>query len=207
MNNVDYSVYLVTDQFDFTEEEFLKIIEESIIGGATIIQIREKDSETLEFLNLARKVKKITDKYDVPLIINDRLDIALAIDAAGVHVGQDDMPCDIVRKILGPDKLIGVSAHDYKEAIKAKEDGADYLGIGAFQPTATKKNANVIDLDELEKMKKIDIKSVAIGGVNKDNAREIVSKYNFDGIAVVSAIMKDDNPRKATEELLKEVQL
>lgn len=207
MNNVDYSVYLVTDQFDFTEEEFLKIIEESIIGGATIIQIREKDSETLEFLNLARKVKKITDKYDVPLIINDRLDIALAIDAAGVHVGQDDMPCDIVRKILGPDKLIGVSAHDYKEAIKAKEDGADYLGIGAFQPTATKKNANVIDLNELEKMKQIDIKSVAIGGVNKDNAKEIVSKYNFDGIAVVSAIMKDDNPRKATEELLKEVQL
>ena len=207
MNNVDYSVYLVTDQFDFTEEEFLNIIEESIIGGATIIQIREKDSETRDFLNLARKVKNITDKYNVPLIINDRLDIALAIDAAGVHVGQDDMPCDIVRKLIGPDKLIGVSAHDYKEAIKAKEDGADYLGIGAFQPTATKKNANVIDLDELEKMKKIDIKSVAIGGVNKDNAREIVSKYNFDGIAVVSAIMKDDNPRKATEELLKEVQL
>lgn len=207
MDNVDYSVYLVTDQFDFTEEEFLKIIEESIIGGATIIQIREKDSETLDFLNLARKVKKITDQYNVPLIINDRLDIALAIDAAGVHVGQDDMPCDIVRKLLGPDKLIGVSAHDYAEAIKAKEDGADYLGIGAFQPTATKKNADVIDLDELEKMKKIDIKSVAIGGVNKDNAKEIVSKYNFDGIAVVSAIMKDDNPRKATEELLKEVQL
>ncbi|MBE6494006.1 MAG: thiamine phosphate synthase [Methanosphaera stadtmanae] len=207
MDNVDYSVYLVTDQFDFTEEEFLNIIEESIIGGATIIQIREKDSETRDFLNLARKVKNITDKYDVPLIINDRLDIALAIDAAGVHVGQDDMPCDIVRKLIGPDKLIGVSAHDYAEAIKAKEDGADYLGIGAFQPTATKKNANVIDLNELEKMKQIDIKSVAIGGVNKDNAKEIISKYNFDGIAVVSAIMKDDNPRKATEELLQEVQL
>jgi len=207
MDNVDYSVYLVTDQFDFTEEEFLNIIEESIIGGATIIQIREKDSETHDFLNLARKVKNITDKYDVPLIINDRLDIALAIDAAGVHVGQDDMPCDIVRKLIGPDKLIGVSAHDYAEAIKAKEDGADYLGIGAFQPTATKKNANVIDLNELEKMKQIDIKSVAIGGVNKDNAKEIISKYNFDGIAVVSAIMKDDNPRKATEELLQEVQL
>ena len=206
MDNVDYSVYLVTDQFDFSEDEFLKIIEESILGGATIVQIREKDSETLDFLKLARKVKEITDKYDVPLIINDRLDIALAVDAAGVHVGQDDMPCDIVRRLLGEDKLIGVSAHNYAEAIKAKEDGADYLGVGAFQPTATKKNADVIDIDELEKMKEIDIKSVAIGGVNKENAREIVSKYNFDGIAIVSAIMKSDDPRKATEELLKEVQ-
>ena len=106
---VDYTLYLVTDQFDFTEDEFLKIIEEALKGGVTILQLREKDSTTKDFYKLAVKVKEITDKYEVPLIINDRIDIALAVDAAGVHLGQDDMPCKIARQILGPDKIIGIT--------------------------------------------------------------------------------------------------
>ncbi len=201
MKNIDYSVYLVTDQFDFTEEEFLKIIEEAILGGTTIVQIREKNTSTRDFYNLAKKVKKITDKYDVPLIINDRIDIAQAVDSAGVHLGQDDMPCTLAREILGSDKIIGISAENYEDAKQAQDDGADYLGIGAIQKTPTKTDCSVISDSDLNKIKKeITIPYVAIGGVKQDNTSEIIEKYGFNGVAVVSAIMKDENPRKASKE-------
>ena len=202
----EYGLYLVTDQFDLTEEQFLNVIEQSIIGGVSIVQIREKHSTTRDFLSLALKVKKITDSYDVPLIVNDRIDVAMAVGAAGVHLGQDDMPCKIARKILGPDVTIGISAHTYKEALKAQNDGADYLGVGAIEATSTKKDANIASPEELTKInERIEIPKVAIGGVKKSNANKIVNDYGFDGIAVVSAIMKSNNPRKAAMKLLVEV--
>jgi thiamine-phosphate pyrophosphorylase len=202
----DYALYLVTDQFDLTEEQFLNTIEQAIIGGVSIVQLREKTNTTKNFYELAKKCKKITDKYDVPLIINDRIDVAQAVNASGVHLGQDDMPCKIARKILGPDKTIGISAHTYKEALKAQNDGADYLGVGAIEATDTKKDANIATPEELIKInEKIEIPTVAIGGVKKSNAHKIVKEYGFDGIAVVSAIMKSNNPRKESLKLLNEV--
>ena len=200
-------LYLVTDQFDLTEEEFLNVIEQSILGGVSIVQIREKTSTTKDFYELAKKSKKITDKYDVPLIINDRIDVAQAVDASGVHLGQEDMPCKIARSILGPDKTIGISAHTFKEALKAQNDGADYLGVGAIIETDTKQDADIAIPTELQKIKDyIEIPTVAIGGIKESNAKKILNDYDFDGIAVVSAIMLSENPREASERLLNEIQ-
>ena len=126
MNDIDLSLYLVTDNSEDVDK-FLNTIEEAIKGGVTVVQIREKTADTLDFYNLALKVKEITSKYDVPLIVNDRVDIALAIDADGVHVGQSDMPCDVTRKLIGQNKILGVSAATVKEAEKAESDGADYI--------------------------------------------------------------------------------
>lgn len=204
----NYALYLVTDQFDLSEHQFLKVIEESILGGTSIVQIREKTSTTRDFYKLAKKTKKITDKYDVPLIINDRIDVAQAVDAAGVHLGQEDMPCRIARRILGEDKTIGISAHTYKEALKAQTDGADYLGVGAIYATDTKTDADVATHEELIKIRdNIEIPTVAIGGIKKSNAKKIVTRYAFDGIAVVSAIMKSNNPRKSSMKLLNELKI
>lgn len=204
---VDYSLYLVTDQFDFTEEEFLKIIEEALKGGVTILQLREKDSTTKDFYELAVKVKKITDKYDVPLIINDRIDIALAVDAAGVHLGQDDMPCKIARQILGPDKIIGISAEKYIYAITAQNDGADYLGVGAIRPTPTKTDCMKIPEEDLQKVQQnITIPHVAIGGVKLDNTKQVMDNYNFSGVSVVSAIMLDEDPQQAARNFIEIIQ-
>ena len=153
MKNLDLSLYLVTDKSDDVEK-FLKTIEEGIKGGVTVVQIREKTADTLDFFNLALKVKEITRKYNVPLIINDRVDVALAIDAEGVHVGQSDMPCEVTRKLVGPDKIVGVSAATIDEARKAEKDGADYIGTGAVFPTATK--------DDAPKITKKDLKEIVV---------------------------------------------
>lgn len=200
---VDYTLYLVTDQFDFTEDEFLRIIEEALKGGVTILQLREKDSTTKDFYELAVKVKEITDKYDVPLIINDRIDIALAVDAAGVHLGQDDMPCKIARQILGPDKIIGISAEKYIYAITAQNDGADYLGVGAIRPTPTKTDCMKIPEEDLQKVQQnITIPHVAIGGVKLDNTKQVMGDYNFSGVSVVSAIMLAEDPQQAARNFI-----
>lgn len=201
MNTVDLSLYLVTDNSDDVEK-FLSTIEEAIKGGVTVVQIREKTADTLDFYNLALKVKEITTKYNVPLIINDRVDIALAIDADGVHVGQSDMPCDVTRKLIGPDKILGVSAATIPEAEKAERDGADYIGTGAVFPTATKDDAPKVTKDELKEIvESISIPVVAIGGINLDNAKELTDT-GIAGLSVVSAIMSSDNPKKSSEELL-----
>lgn len=201
MNTVDLSLYLVTDNSDDVER-FLNTIEEGIKGGVTVVQIREKTADTLDFYNLALKVKEITTKYNVPLIINDRVDIALAIDADGVHVGQSDMPCDITRKLIGPNKILGVSAATIPEAKKAEEDGADYIGTGAVFPTATKDDAPKVTKEELKEIvESIGIPVVAIGGINLDNAGELADT-GIAGLSVVSAIMSSDNPKKSSEELL-----
>lgn len=202
MKSIDLSLYLVTDNSDEVEK-FLKTIEEGIKGGVTVVQIREKTADTLDFYNLALKVKKITAKYNVPLIINDRVDIALAIDADGVHVGQSDMPGDVTRKLIGENKILGISAATIDEAKKAQKDGADYIGTGAVFPTATKDDAPSVTKNELKEIvNSIDIPVVAIGGINLENASQLTDT-GIAGLSVVSAIMSSDNPKKSSEELLK----
>ena len=202
MKNIDLSLYLVTDKSDDVEK-FLKTIEEAIKGGVSVVQIREKTADTLDFYNLALNVKKITEKYDVPLIINDRVDVALAIDADGVHVGQSDMPCDVTRALVGPDKIVGVSAATIEEAKKAESDGADYIGTGAVLPTATKDDAPKITKNDLKEIvESINIPVVAIGGITLNNAHEL-NDTGIAGLSVVSAIMSSENPKKSSEELLK----
>ncbi|MBQ6344792.1 MAG: thiamine phosphate synthase [Methanobrevibacter sp.] len=202
MNNIDLSLYLVTDKSEDVEK-FLNTIEEAIKGGTTVVQIREKTADTLDFYNLALKVKEITTKYNVPLIINDRVDVALAIDADGVHVGQSDMPCDVTRRLIGENKILGVSAATIEEAQKAQKDGADYIGTGAVFPTQTKDDAPSVTKQELKEIvDSIDIPVVAIGGITLENAHELVDT-GISGLSVVSAIMSSDNPKKSSEELLK----
>ena len=199
--NIDYSVYLVTDSRDKTEDEFLNIIEEAIKGGTTIVQLREKSASTKEFYDLALKVKAITSRYDVPLIINDRIDIALAVDSDGVHLGQDDMPADVARKIIGDKKILGVSAATVKEAKKAQIDGADYIGSGAVFPTSTKDDADSVSKEELiDIVGSIDIPVVAIGGITLENA-SLLKDTGISGFSVVSAIMSADNPKDASSKL------
>lgn len=201
MNEIDLSLYLVTDKSDDVEK-FLNTIEEGIKGGVSVVQIREKTAETLDFYNLALKVKEITEKYDIPLIINDRVDVALAIDADGVHVGQSDMPCDITRKLIGDNKILGVSAATIEEAKKAEKDGADYIGTGAVFPTATKDDAPSITKQDLKNVvESINIPVVAIGGITLENAHELTDT-GIAGLSVISAIMSSENPKKSSEELL-----
>ena len=202
MKTLDLSLYLVTDKSDDVEK-FLKTIEEAIKGGVSVVQIREKTADTLDFYNLALKVKEITEKHDVPLIINDRVDVALAVDAEGVHVGQSDMPCDVTRALVGPDKIVGVSAATIEEARKAESDGADYIGTGAVFPTATKDDAPKITKKDLKEIvESISIPVVAIGGITLNNAHEL-NDTGIAGLSVVSAIMSSENPKKSSEELLK----
>ena len=199
--DIDYSVYLVTDHRNTNDEEFLNIIEEAIKGGTTIVQLREKTASTKEFYQLALKVKEITSKYDVSLLINDRIDIALAVDSDGVHIGQDDMPADIARKIIGKDKILGVSASTVAEAKKAEADGADYIGSGAVFPTATKDDADSVSKLQLKEIvHSIDIPVVAIGGITLENAASL-KDTGIAGFSVVSAIMSADNPREASQKL------
>lgn len=203
MNNLDLSLYLVTNNSE-DEEKFLNIIEESLKGGVSVVQLREKKAETLDFYNLALKVKEITQKYNVPLIINDRIDIALAIDADGVHVGQSDMPAKTARSMIGEDKILGVSAANIKEAKKAQRDSADYIGVGAVYPTNTKDDATSVPKKELKEIvKSVDIPVVAIGGITQENAHEL-NDCVIDGLSVVSAIMEAKNPKIASKNLLKE---
>ena len=201
MKNVDLSLYLVTDNSEDVEK-FLNTIEEGIKGGVTVVQIREKTADTLEFYNLALKVKEITTKYDVPLIINDRVDVALAIDADGVHVGQSDMPCSVTRRLIGEDKILGVSAATIEEAKKAEKDGADYIGTGAVFPTATKDDAPKITKKDLKEIvDSINIPVVAIGGITLENASQL-NDTGIAGLSVVSAIMSSENPKESSEKLL-----
>lgn len=196
---LDYSLYLVTDRSVLGNKSLEESIKKAILGGVTVVQLREKMVSSMEFYNIALKVKAITDKYNVPLIINDRLDIALAVDAAGVHVGQKDLPAKVARKVLGDKKILGVSTATVKEAIKAEKDGADYLGIGSVFQTSTKKDARNISVDKLREIKGfVNIPAVAIGGVNESNVSKLKGT-NIDGIAVISAILgKDDVGLAAT---------
>ncbi|MBU5483103.1 thiamine phosphate synthase [Clostridium sp. MSJ-11] len=199
---IDYTLYLVTDRDMLLDTSLEKAVEESILGGATLVQLREKDISTREFYEIASEIKKITDKYNVPLIINDRLDIALAVDATGVHVGQSDMEASIVRKIIGKEKILGVSARTLEEAKKAEKDGADYLGVGAMFGTSTKKDAKNVSFEELAKIREgVSIPIVAIGGINENNVAELKDK-GINGLAVISAILHKKDIKEASKKLI-----
>lgn len=203
MNPVDLTLYLVTDSTYHTEESFLHTVEEACIGGATIVQLREKGGSSRDYLNQALKVKEITDRYHIPLIIDDRIDIALACNAAGVHVGQSDLPVSYARRLLGPDKIVGATAKTVPQALEAYKQGADYLGVGAMFPTTTKVVTVLTAPATLTEIRHtVPIPVVAIGGLNRENMY-ILKDTAADGIAVVSAIMKAEDPRSAAEELKK----
>ena len=201
MKKIDTSLYFITDSTGFTEEEFLRRTEAALRGGVTFLQIREKEKTTREYLSLARKVHELTRKYNVPLIIDDRLDIALAMDAEGVHLGQSDMPIDLARKILGPDKIIGATAKTVPQALEAWQQGADYLGVGAIYPTTTQVKTVRTSTDTLRDIcNAVPIPANAIGGLNHDNI-DVLAGIPIAGICVVSAIMKAADPRTTAMEL------
>ena len=201
MKNIDTTLYLITDSTGFSEDEFLYRVEEGIKGGATLLQLREKDKTTREYIALAEKVHKIAQKYNVPLIIDDRIDVAMAVDAEGVHLGQSDMPVNIARKILGEDKIIGATAKTVAQAVEACENGADNLGVGAIYPTTTKVKTVLTSVETLKEItKSVPIPVNAIGGLNKDNI-DILKNTGIAGICVVSAVMKAENPQKSASEI------
>ena len=183
---INYSLYLVTDRSFLGNRSLKAAVSEAIEGGVTFIQIREKDISTRAFYNIAAEVKEVTDYYKIPLVINDRIDIAQAVDADGVHLGQSDMPLEVARKILGENKIIGISVKDVKEAKEAEQNGADYVGVGTVFYTGTKKDINKpIGLEGLREVcSSIKIPKVAIGGINKDNLKNILNA-GADGAAIV----------------------
>ena len=210
MKTFDTSLYFITDSAGFTEEEFLQRIEAALQGGVTLLQLREKDRSTREYITLAEKVHEITKRYHVPLIIDDRVDVALAIDAEGVHVGAHDMPVATARKLLGVNKIVGATAKTVPWAKEAYEQGADYLGVGAIYPTTTKVKTVLTSTDTLQAIcNAVPIPANAIGGLNQENI-DVLAGIPIAGICVVSAIMKAMDPKKAAEELknrAKELQL
>lgn len=200
-NKIDYTLYLCTDRDLMSSATIEENVELAIKGGCTVIQLREKNCSSKEFYDLAVSVKKITDKYNVPLIINDRVDIAMAVDAAGVHIGQSDLPADVVRKIIGDDKIIGVSTAKLDEALKAVKDGADYLGVGAMYSTDTKTDARPVTMEELKEIRKnVDIPIVVIGGINMNTLGNF-KNMGIDGLAVVSAIVAQPDVEKAAKDM------
>lgn len=201
MKNFDTSLYFITDSTGFSETEFLQRTEAALQGGVTILQIREKDRTTREYLSLARKVHELTMRYGVPLIIDDRLDVAMAVDAEGVHLGQRDMPIDIARSIFGKNKIIGATAKTVEQALEAYQQGADYLGVGAIYPTTTKVQTILTSVDTLRDIcKAVPIPVNAIGGLNKNNI-DVLQGIPIAGICVVSAIMKAPEPKQAAIDL------
>ena len=191
--NFDYTLYLVTDRQLMSCDSLTEAVEQAILGGCTMIQLREKELSSLEFYNQAVAVKQVTDKYHIPLIINDRIDIAMAVQATGVHIGQHDLPAE--------NMLLGVSASSIAEAIQAQQDGADYLGVGAMFPTGTKTDADSVSMEELQKIRTaVSLPIVVIGGINKGNAGRF-KPMGIDGLAVVSAIIAQSDIKAAAAEL------
>lgn len=201
-NKVDYTLYLCTDRSLMTADTLESAVEQSIAGGCTLVQLREKDCSSLEFYQLACRVKQVTDAHRVPLIINDRMDIALAVDAAGVHVGQSDLPAAVVRRILGPEKILGVSASCLEEAVLAQRDGADYLGVGAMFATPTKTDAHLVTIEQLRQIRRtVSLPIVVIGGINR-NTVSCFAKTGINGLAVVSAVLAQPDITAASRELI-----
>ena len=201
MKNLDTTLYFITDSTTVPEERFLPVVEAACKGGATIIQLREKDKSTREYMQLAEAVHAITSRYNIPLIIDDRVDVALAIGAEGVHVGQSDMLVHVARKLMGEGKIVGVTAKTVPQALEAYEQGADYLGCGAIYPTTTHVKTVITPVETLkEVVKAVPIPVNAIGGLNKDNIF-VLKGSGIAGVCAVSAIMKAADPETAAREL------
>lgn len=199
--NIDYTLYLVTDREIMSAEKLEIAVEQAILGGCTVVQLREKKCSSLEFFEIAIKIKEITDRYQIPLIINDRIDIALAVDAAGVHIGQSDIPARIARKLIGDNKILGVSASNFEEAIIAYKEDADYLGVGAMFITDTKTDAKFTSINELVQIRKnIPLPIVVIGGINKTTIPKF-EDIDINGFAVVSAIISQPDIKAAAQNL------
>ena len=198
---IDYSIYLVTDSELMSTETLMQAVEQAIKGGCTLVQLREKELSSLDFYDTALKVKAITSGYNIPLIINDRVDIAMAVDAEGVHIGQSDLPAKIVRRLIGNDKIMGISVSCLSEAVQAEKDGADYLGVGAMFATETKTDVELVSIDTLKHIiQKIDLPIVVIGGINK-NTIPMFTGIGIDGIAIVSAIISERDIAAAAHSL------
>ena len=197
MKNLDTTLYLVTDSTGLSEAAFLEKVEQALQGGVTFLQLREKERSTREYIHLARKVHALARRYQVPLVVDDRVDVALAAETDGVHVGQSDMPVELARNLLGPDKIVGATAKTVPQALEALEQGADYLGVGAIYPTTTKVVTVITSTETLgEICKAVPIPVNAIGGLNRDNLG-VLKGIPIAGICVVSAIMKSADPRAA----------
>ncbi|MBQ9931567.1 MAG: thiamine phosphate synthase [Firmicutes bacterium] len=201
MKKIDLRLYFITDSTGFAEPEFLRRVELALQGGVTILQLREKERTTREYMDLAEKVHKIALEHGVPLIIDDRVDVALAIGAEGVHVGREDMPVATARKLMGEDKIVGATAKTVEQALAAYEQGADYLGVGAIYPTTTKVKTILTSTETLRDIcNAVPIPAGAIGGLNKGNI-DVLQGIPIGGICAVSAIMKAEDPRLAAMEL------
>ncbi|MBP2645564.1 MAG: Thiamine-phosphate pyrophosphorylase [Firmicutes bacterium] len=194
---VNYSLYLVTDRSLLGGKDLLTTVDAAIQGGATVIQMREKEASTREFFNLAKAMREMTKEHRIPFIINDRIDIALAVNADGIHIGQSDMPLAVARRLVGKDKIIGMSVNTLEQALVAVKEGADYLGVGAVFSTSTKKDAVDVSLAVLAELcRNVEIPVVAIGGISENNANQVLAA-GVDGLAVVSAIIASSQPGAA----------
>ena len=202
MNREALRLYLVTNRYQDSVESFLEKIETACRAGVTIVQLREKNLTTNQYYQLAKQVKEITDAYQVPLIIDDRLDVCLAVDAAGLHIGDDELPVPVARKVLGPEKILGVTAKTVKRALEAEEGGADYLGTGAIFPTTTKENAPITLISTLKTIcQRVDIPVVAIGGLTSENIDQLIGT-GIAGIAVVRDLMQAEDIEAKTKAFL-----
>ncbi|CAM1668154.1 thiamine phosphate synthase [Streptococcus mitis] len=202
MNREALRLYLVTNRYQDSVESFLAKVETACRSGVTIVQLREKNLTTNQYYQLAKQVKEITDAYQVPLIIDDRLDICLAVDAAGLHIGDDELPVSVARQVLGPEKILGVTAKTIKRALEAETSGADYLGTGAIFPTTTKENAPITLISTLKTIcQTVDIPVVAIGGLTSENIDQLMGT-GIAGVAVVRDLMQAEDIEVKTQTFL-----
>ena len=202
MNRESLKLYLVTNRYQDSLESFLEKVETACRSGVTIIQLREKNLTTNQYYQLAKQVKEITDAYQVPLIIDDRLDVCLAVDAAGLHIGDDELPVSVARKVLGPEKILGVTAKTVKRALEAETAGADYLGTGAIFPTTTKENAPITLISTLKTIcQTVAIPVVAIGGLTSENIDQLIGT-GIAGVAVVRDLMQAEDIETKTQAFL-----
>ena len=202
MNREALRLYLVTNRYQDSVESFLEKVETACRSGVTIVQLREKNLTTNQYYQLAKEVKEITDAYQVPLIIDDRLDVCLAVDAAGLHIGDDELPVPVARQVLGPDKILGVTAKTVKRALEAEEGGADYLGTGAIFPTTTKENAPITLISTLKTIcQRVAIPVVAIGGLTSENIDQLIGT-GIAGVAVVRDLMQAEDIEAKTQAFL-----
>ena len=202
MNREALRLYLVTNRYQDSLESFLEKVETACRSGVTIVQLREKNLTTNQYYQLAKQVKEITDAYQVPLIIDDRLDVCLAVDAAGLHIGDDELPVSVARKVLGPEKILGVTAKTVKRALEAETSGADYLGTGAIFPTTTKENAPITLISTLKTIcQRVAIPVVAIGGLTSENIDQLVGT-GIAGVAVVRDLMQAEDIEEKTQAFL-----
>ena len=202
MNREALRLYLVTNRYQDSLESFLEKVETACRSGVTIVQLREKNLTTNQYYQLAKQVKEITDSYQVPLIIDDRLDVCLAVDAAGLHIGDDELPVSVARQVLGPEKILGVTAKTVKRALEAEEGGANYLGTGAIFPTTTKENAPITLISTLKTIcQRVAIPVVAIGGLTSENIDQLMGT-GIAGVAVVRDLMQAEDIEAKTQAFL-----